>query len=406
MKSLDIIIVLYTQPFRKFDRKRLEIDCLDKHLRVILHELNDALNPHFSEAYHGNEDLNGVFKFSSIFTWRKELLNIIKNCEGKVYVLNLTPKVTFKELLVNYILSLANVFLIEYRNIGTATYGDINIGLFFKIRTKFLFIVKRASFKWFLHVLKYRVTHVLNLVFCRNSDFILIVGNHDRNSASKFINANSFDYSMFLKQNREVNNKNSNEGNIVFIDSGAPLFKTDSFMLGNKMPITKELWYPALVNFFNIIEKITGNKVVIAAHPKHKYSEEDGQYFGSRQIVHDNTMEMISKASFVITLNSTAISYAVMCNKPVLFLLSNEILEDGNDLLNMVETYANILGSSTINIDKFDEELTINLSVNSEKYLLFKKNYLSSRLDKKTNGEIIIDIMSTRKNVLSKISHQ
>ena len=384
----------------KSDHKRFEINSLEKHLTVIVHELNDALNPHFSEAYHGNEDLNGVFKFSSIFTWRKELLNIIKNCEGKVYVLNLTPKVTFKELLVNYILSLANVFLIEYRNIGTATYGDINIGLFFKIRTKFLFIVKRASFKWFFYNLTYRVNHVLNLIFCRNSDFILTVGDHDRNSTSKFINANSFDYSMFLKQNREVNNKNSNEGNIVFIDSGAPLFKTDSFMFGNKTPLTKELWYPALVNFFNIIEKITGNKVVIAAHPKHKYTKEHSHYFGNRKIFHGDTLNLISETSLVIGQASTAFSYAVMFNKPILLLKSNELIDDDNILLAEANYLEELLGCNCINIDKIDEKLLKINPVNIKKYLSYKKRYLTSRNDNKTNCEIIIEDLLKYENHL------
>ncbi len=384
----------------KSDHKRFEIDCLEKYLRVVVHELNDALNPHFSEAYHANTDSNDIFKFSSIFEWRKELLNIIKNCKGKVYVLNFVPKVTFKELLVNCILSLANVFLIEYRNIGTATYGDINRGLFFKIRTKFLFVVKRASLKWFLHVLQYRVTHVLKIVFCRNSDFILVVGNHDRNSASKFINANSFDYSMILNQNRGVNIKNSNEGNIVFIDSGSPLFKTDSFMFGNKSPTTIELWYPALVNFFNIIEKITGNKVVIAAHPKHKYTKENSHYFGNRKIFHGDTLNLISETSLVIGQASTAFSYAVMFNKPILLLKSNELIDDNNILLAEANYLEELLGCNCINIDKIDEKLLKINPVNIKKYLSYKKRYLTSRNDNKTNCEIIIEDLLNYENHL------
>lgn len=375
----------------KTDRKRFEIECLEKHLRVVVHELNDALNPHFSEAYHANTDSNDILKFSSIFEWRKELLSIIKNCKGKVYILNFVPKITFKELLVNFILSSAKVYLIEYQNNGTATYGDINRGLFFKIRTKILFIIKRASFKWLFHIVKYRVTRVLNLIFCRNSDFILFVGNHEKNSASKFIKANSFDYSMILKRNREVNNKNSNEGNIVFIDSGSPLFKTDSFMFGNKMPITKELWYPALVNFFNIIEKITGNKVVIAAHPKHKYTKEHSHYFGNRKIFHGDTLNLISETSLVIGQASTAFSYAVMFNKPILLLKSNELIDDDNILIAEANYLEDLLGCSCINIDKIDEKLLRINPINIEKYQSYKKRYLTSRKDNKTNCEIIIE---------------
>jgi len=402
----DQIIIIFPYRFREFDRKRFEVEYLKKHANVIVYELIDCLHKHFTVAYHQFDKSNDVIRPSSIFVWRKLYLENLKSHRGQTYVINFVPPSSFKELFVNYVLSSSEVFLLKYNNPGLPTQNNIKKSFLSKVREKYFFIRKRGSFKWAYKSINIRFIRFFYPILSRKSDFVLGVHNGEQEYATNFVNANSFDYSMFLKQNREIVSKDDNQDTIIFIDSGGPLFKTDSFMYNVKHTLSKELWYPALVSFFNIIENKTGKKVVIAAHPKHKYSEEDGQYFGSRQIVHDNTMEMISKASFVITLNSTAISYAVMCNKPVLFLLSNEILEDGNDLLNMVETYANILGSSTINIDKFDEELTINLSVNSEKYLLFKKNYLSSRLDKKTNGEIIIDIMSTRKNVLSKISHQ
>ena len=50
-----------------------------------------------------------------------------------------------------------------------------------------------------------------------------------------------------------------------------------------------------------------------------------------------------------------------------------------------------MLGCSTINIDKIDEKLLSNFSINSDKYLAYKSKYLSARLDNKTNGEIIIN---------------
>lgn len=386
---LEQIIIVYPLRFTEFDRKRFEVGYLKKHTNVIIYDLLDSLNKHFSEAYHDYDESKDVKKLSSVFAWRKSYLESLKNFRGQSYVINFVQPHTFKELFINYVLSSSGVPIIEYANPGIPTYTAVKQSFLSKIRTKYFFIIKRASFKWMVHVIKYRVVRALYSILCRKSDFILSVGKSDKNSSPSIISANSFDYSMILEKSREF--KNSNQDNIIFLDSGGPLFKTDSFMYGNKHPLSKELWYPALVNFFNIIEKQTGNKVVVAAHPKHKYTKESSQYFGSRQVIHDKSMDLISQASIVITLNSTAVSYAVMFNKPVIFLISNEVINDGNILLQEINFYASILGTSAINVDRVDDKLITNLTVNSEKYILYKNKYLSSRSDNKTNGEIIMD---------------
>jgi hypothetical protein len=389
LKSIDTILVIFPYCFRDFDRKRFEIECLKRYTNVVVHDLSDALHPHFSEAYHVFDTSSDVLRFSSVLEWKEEYLDRIKSYKGKVYVINFVSVTTFKELFVNYILSSSNVFLIKYNNPGVSTYGCIDEGFFSKIRTKYFFIVKRASFKWFVHaILLSRLLIKLNLFLCRKNDFILSVDKKFNNFSSKVILSNSFDYSMAVKKNKSNNNNN---GVIVYLDTGAPLFKTDSFLLGNKQPLTKELWYPSLINFFNIIENKTLNKVVIAAHPKHKYSAENKHCFGARHIIHGDTMNLVSQASLVLVTNSTAVSYAVMFNKPVLVLLSNELIEDGNILLKESNHLSSILGCPTINVDKINESLLSNFSINTEKYLTYKNKYLSSRLDSKTNCEIIIN---------------
>ena len=102
-------------------------------------------------------------------------------------------------------------------------------------------------------------------------------------------------------------------------------------------------------------------------------------------------MNLVSQASLVLVTNSTAVSYAIMFNKPVIVLLSNELIKDRNILLEESNYLSSMLDCSTINIDIIDEKLLSNFSINSEKYLAYKNKYLSSRLDNKTNGEIIID---------------
>jgi hypothetical protein len=384
------IIIIYPYRFREFDRNRLEVDYLKQHTDVVIYELIDTLHPHFSVAFHEFDRSNDVIRFSNLFEWRKEYLKNIKSFKGKTYVLNFVPVTTFKELFVNYILTSTDVFLIKYDNPGVSTVGDISRGFFLKIRTKYLFIIKKASFKWVVHVIAVRVLRILNLFLCRKSDVILAVDTKHNKASKKVISTNSFDYSMVKVKNRGNKFETNNKGDIIYLDTGCPLFSTDSSMYGYRIAIT-EVWYPALVNLFNIIENKTGNKVVIAAHPKHKYSVENEHIFGNRKIFHGKTQDLVSNASLVLVTNSTSVSYAIMFNKPVLVLISNEIIEDNNILLQESNHLSSILGCPTINIDKIDEKLLSNFSINIDKYLAYKNKYLSSRLDNKTNGEIIIE---------------
>ena len=384
------IIIVYPYRFREFDRKRFEVDYLKHYTNVVIHDLIDALHPHFSPAYHEFDKSNDVIRFSNLKEWREEYLKKIKSFKGKTYVLNFVPLITFKELFVNYILSSSDVFLIEYSNPGVITDSDITRGFLLKIKTKYLFIAKRASFRWAFIVISSRLLRILYLYLCRKSDFILAVNTKHHKHLSNVISANSFDYSMVMGKIKGNQFENNNQDSIIYLDTGAPLFSTDSLLYGNRDPIT-EIWYPALVNLFNIIENKTGNKVVIAAHPKHKYSKENEHIFGSRKIIHGKTMDLVSHASLVLVTNSTSVSYAVLFNKPVLVLLSDEIIEDNNILLQQSYKLSSSLGCSSINIDKIDEKLLNNYSINSDKYLAYKSKHLSARLDNKTNGEIIIN---------------
>jgi hypothetical protein len=385
------IIIIYPYRFREFDRNRFEVEYLKQYTNVVIHDLIDVLHPHFSVAYHVFDGSNDVVRFSNLLEWRKEYLKDIKSFKGKTYVLNFVPATTLKEFFVNYILSSTGVFLIKYDNPGVITDGDITRGFFLKIRKKYLFIIKRASFKWWVVVIGSRVLRIFNLFLCRNSDFILAVDTKHNKPSKKVISANSFDYSMVMAKNRGNKFETNNKGDIIYLDTGYPLFSADDLMYGYRTAITTEAWYPALVNLFNIIENKTGNKVVIAAHPKHQYSVENEHYFGNRKIFHGKTQDLVSHASLVLNTYSTSVSYAIMFNKPVLVLLSNELIEDNNILLQDTNDIASMLGCPTINIDKIDENLLNNFSINSEKYLAYKNKYLSSRLDHKTNGEIIIE---------------
>jgi hypothetical protein len=393
------IIVIFPYRFREFDNDRFEIECLKRYSSVIVHELINTLHKNFTVAYHTRDQSKHIKRFSSLLEWRKEYLETIRLCETKPYVINFVSTSTFKELIVNYVLSSSDVFLIKYNNPGVPSYNSVD-SFFSKIHTKYKFILKRATFKWLIFTTLSIFTRYLSLLFIRKNDYNLVVNHSYNDHSNGLISINSFDYSMFIRQTRGDKFKDEHKDIIVYLDTGAPLFKTDSFLSGNKHPLTTESWYPSLVNFFDIIEDKTSKTVVIAAHPKHHYSSDMKHYFGNRDIFHGETQSLVAQADLVLITNSTAVSYAVMYNKPVLILLSDELISDDNILLKESNYLANILGCSSINIDKADAVKSINFPINKIKYLKYKSKYLSSRMDNKTNCEIIVDEVINNEQII------
>ena len=393
------IIVIFPYRFRKFDNDRFEIECLKRHSDLIVHELINTLHRDFTVAYHTFDQSKYIKRFSSLLDWRREYLETVRLCETKPYVINFVSTSTFKELIVNYVLSSSDVFLIKYNNPGVPSYNSVD-SFFSKIHTKYKFILKRATFKWLIFTLLSILSRYLSLLFCRKNDYTLVVDHSYNRYSNGIISINSFDYSMFIRQTREDKFKDGDKDIIVYLDTGAPLFKTDSFLSGNKHPLTIESWYPSLVNFFDILENKTSKTVVIAAHPKHRYSSEMKHYFGNRDIIHGETQNLAAQASLVLVTNSTAVSYAVMYNKPVMVLLSDELIRDDNILLKESNYLTNILGCSSINIDKVDGVKLTNFPIDKTKYLKYKSKYLSSRTDNKTNCEIIVDEIINHEQII------
>jgi hypothetical protein len=383
------IILIFPYRFRKFDTERFEIECLKSNCDVVVYELLDMLHPHFKAAYHTYDESNYIKRFSSILEWRKEYIKLIKSSKSKSYVINFVSTSTFKELAVNYILSSSNVFLVKFNNSGVPSYQATD-SLFSRILTKLIFILKRATFRSLKFSIISLFCRYLANLFLRKIDYNLVIKKEKHKNINSEIEINSFDYSMFIAKNNSFNGNNQTKS-IVYLDTGAPLFKTDSFLYGNKHPLTVGEWYPKLIEFFDLIEKKTSKNVIVAAHPKHHYSSDKKHYFGNRQIFHGKTQELIAASELVLVTNSTAVSYAVMYSKPVIVLMSDELLEDNNILLKEAKNLSEILGSVMININHVDGSLIDSLSINKFKYQEYKSKYLSSRKDKKTNCEIIID---------------
>jgi hypothetical protein len=96
----------------------------------------------------------------------------------------------------------------------------------------------------------------------------------------------------------------------------------------------------------------------------------------------------------VIATNSTAISFAICYNKP-LILVWSDLIESGVDprKKSFIENFATETGARIFNIDReyTQQDLREAMVIDHAKYESYKRKYLTSRTDGKPNYQVLLD---------------
>jgi len=192
----------------------------------------------------------------------------------------------------------------------------------------------------------------------------------------------TMDYDLYLRDLQKKSKiKLIERDYAVFCDQYTPFHPEYIRRNVKQYPIAPEIYYPTICKFFHRIEKETGIKIVIAAHPKSKY-EEHPDYFGGRKVIRGKTMELVRDSKFVLMHGSTSLTFAVLYHKPVLFLTMVK-LKESKVYRDYVPVFSSELNKGFITIDKdykidWDKELRID----EEAYTNYKENYIKTRNSK------------------------
>ena len=213
------------------------------------------------------------------------------------------------------------------------------------------------------------------------------------NKRTKLVFGHSDDYSNYVSSIQHTPKQASFTTNLaVMLDSNEPHSVGDATLMNRPHKLTAANWFPAITKLFDQLESQTGVSIAIAGHYKSQLPP-IAACFGNRPVHYGKTLELTSNCKFVITTYSTAISYAVILRKPVIFIYSDELEADG---LAMQWTFyiAGFLGTQPININRLPSDLTTLLTVNEERYKAYEKTCLTSADPSRTNAQIILeDIM-------------
>lgn len=258
-----------------------------------------------------------------------------------------------------------------------------------------------------------RIFHEQRLVrvYFRNRNKGIVVGATEniRESlptviARDMIAIHSFDYDRYLEVE---NSENVGEREyIVYIDSGYGCFHTDIAYSGSFDPFSvgerKTEFLNKLNECFDRIERHYGIPIVIAGHPHVVYSEKP---FGEREIIFDNTCDLVKHSKFVIFQMSTAVSFVSLYKKKVLCIINSVFheLSEWNRFLIANYDYFGITPCNLDNEECFNEpwKYLCSIEKKAEEYCNVYISELNSPYSKQLVAEVILNLLTSNHETAS-----
>jgi len=216
-----------------------------------------------------------------------------------------------------------------------------------------------------------------------NFDYFLIYSDQSEAESEKYfektkikkIYAHHYDFDNYISKstNKIVQTKYA-----VFLDE-AIFNHPDEFELKYNINHTLAYeYYKNLNHFFDLFEKKTNIKVIIAIHPRSLIYEYKKKYCNRRTII-NKTSELVANSKLVFAHYSTSVNYAILYKKPLFFLISKQMVELG--YLTKILSYSIETGGKLINYDRKLNDYNF-YSHNYNLYNDYKKKFIKTSKSK------------------------
>ena len=392
MTNYEKLILIVSSPFYLSDFKRYGVKkFLDNNYDITICNICPIVYPRLFYESNKNELYGG--QLEKIFFKKNDLKNFLSINKNNLFILSIHHNSDtyflfkfIKNFNIKYLFTIINIVP---SNIERNSSKKLNY-------KKFLQLEKITQ------VFKNRVIYNINLFFnkAKSPEYLILGGSKSLespqmlivNDSTKRIWTHTFDYDEYLLNEKFASNKKNyyfKKNFAVFIDAPSPLVNHDALIPGISSPLTAEKYFPSLRNFFDIIENQLNLEVIIAAHPRSSHSDRP-DYFGKRKVIYNLTVDLIKNSKLVINRNSTAINYAVIYKKSIIFHTSNEILD--HDVMNgQINSMANLLDKTPINIDNLENiDLNDQLKINNDLYIKYENHYIKNQ---NSDNEYLWDIV-------------
>jgi len=360
------ILFLVESPFNQRDFQRYGIELLlENGFDVEVWDLINILNPHYTKSYMPPDPID--WPGSRILSDKKVALEKIRDLASDTFVINFVGYSPKSFWVYRAISSSQAGYAVHMSNALPSLEMGRNESLFSfylkrlsKITGKKLFNLMKslARDRFYRLPFSWRGMKPASLILAGGEQCLKYPCPVDK--STEILWAHTMDYDLYLK---ERDNPCSERPIAVFLDDYLP-FHPDWIRSGTQPPATAESYYPLLSNFFNLLEQRLELKVVIAAHPRSHY-EELPDYFGGRECIRGKTIRLVRESRLVLSHASTALSFANLFHKPVIFLTSSDL--DKGSYGALIRAMANWFGKNPIWLDgdiaiDWGQELTVDMS--------------------------------------------
>ena len=393
------LILIHPLGLKENDEKKFELDLLSKYFDLEIHDITKINVSKSSNFWKSYKPFKNAIIFENRKSWKKYMLNLI--LENKT---NNKPIIIHLAMLYNYFL-LDAALMCKKHNITTMRFKSYTLPMLSRIKKNIFINIFEKIIK-FVYEPKFFLTVSLpSIVFSEiikklsiDTSILYVSGKKKYDLYkkkilinTKIVHFNSWDYSLVLRDPKYLENKKKYA---VFLCDGSPGNATEFDVFNFKPPETEKIYYPLVNNFFEKLEKIFDLEIIIASHPK---SYRDDELFNNRKIVKNNTENLVKNSEFLITKYSSAYSFGVLYEKPILFFYTNELYKF-KKWSELADTMAEMLGTKPININNqySDNYIKSLLKVDKDLYKKCINDYIVS-VENKCNYQIIKDTIEELK---------
>lgn len=382
--KIEQVIYIIESPFSKRDMHRFGVDIFKKYgCSVIVLDLTAYLDKNVYLNYVRNDD--------SSFSFVKEIRSFK---DIKKFILSTHKNTIFISFIGNS--SIKSVKVLNFLSKTNKEFGIILSGLLpspCSMQTSFLNKLKEFTLKRIVKSFTNKMYKILLNKFIYS--FIIVSGKKSYEvlkncKYSKIVHGHAFDYDLFLENEKNEKILIQNEY-IVFLDEFFP-FHPDYIGMGLDYSIYAKEYYLKLSNYFNIIEEKLNLKVIICAHPR-SYYDSLPDYWNGRKCIRGNTINLVKNSKLCLLHASTSINYAVLYEKPIVFLTMEEIKKSNvqSTLLAMAEE----LEAKVIDVDNLPINYIVNTEVDKILYEKYIYKYIKDSNTKSINNwEILYESYS------------
>jgi hypothetical protein len=172
---------------------------------------------------------------------------------------------------------------------------------------------------------------------------------HGVRRGGEIIRTHNFDYDIYLALMKSPSGAKGRYA--VFIDQDY-CFHPEYLYQGIPPLATPGRYFPTLCSGLRMISEALNVPVHIAVHPRATYQQRGLDVFAGFELEYGMTAKLIKECVVVVCHDSTAVQFAVLYGKPVIFVTTDELMitYEGQSIAKVAAE----LGKSPVNLDRAD----------------------------------------------------